>query len=215
MVSVGVGGLLLLQCAEGAEFSSDIFNQPATGELANTQAGGLLRDFLASADGALMPQRGWWLAGDDGQTITFLAQDPGGDGYVDVSFRIGARGWEIDSYGACLPSVVLPIGLGTASWMLDPNQLPGADDTEFLALVTERACASGRSAEGRIAPATIVYEQERILVLIAVGSPTGDVQTCQSNPQTPFVIRLAEPIGERRLLDGSFFPPHDPTQPLP
>jgi hypothetical protein len=214
--SVADASDLLFHCSEGPTFKADLFDGPATAELAASAAGGILRAFLASPDamGYPFPQHGWWLAGPDADVMTFIARGPGAVGYLAVGFRETAGTWQMASYGACRASVVLPNGLGPASWMLDPNAPSlAATDTQFVAMVTEEACASGHSAEGRIAPPTILYEPERILVIIAV-RPRSGIQSCQSNPQTRHVVRLNEPIGERRLLDGSFFPPHDPTQPI-
>jgi hypothetical protein len=176
----------------------------------------LLRAFLAGPDGReFLPQHGWWLAGANRQAMTFVALDPGGIGYVNVSFASDAAGWRLDSYGSCRARVVLANGLGTASWILDPAEAPPEPgDTEFVALVTEMTCASGQSSEGRIVPPTVLYEMERILVIFAV-RPLPGAQHCPGNPATRYLVELKAPIGERRLLDGSFLPPHDPMEPLP
>lgn len=206
---------LRFQCNYGQAFGAEVFDEPATAELATTATGALLRAFLATPDAGSypVPQHGWWLVAAQANATTFVARNAGDASFVDVSFQRSAGAWKVADYGSCRPSVILVEGLGTASWMLDGNA-PRAGDSEFKALVLEMSCASGQSAEGRIAPPTILYEPERILVIIAVRPPPEKVQTCQMNPQTPYVVRLREPIGNRRLLDGSFAPPHDPAQPI-
>jgi hypothetical protein len=205
---------LRFQCNHGQTFGAEVFDEPATAELATTATGALLRAFLTTPEAKSypVPQHGWWLVAAQANATTFVARIPGEAWFVDVSFERSAGRWKVADYGSCQPSVVLAHGLGPASWTFDGNA-PGAGDTEFKALVLEMSCASGQSAEGRIVPPTILYEPERILVIIAVRPPPGP-QTCQGNPQTPYVVHLAEPIGNRRALDGSFAPPHDPTQPI-
>jgi hypothetical protein len=106
-------------------------------------------------------------------------------------------------------------GLSNGDWILDPEApAPQPPDTQFVALVTERECASGKSSAGRIMAPSIIYEKDRILLIFAVRPPQGAVQTCQGNPATPYLIHLDQPIGDRRLLDGGSYPPHDATKPL-
>jgi hypothetical protein len=214
--SVGIADRLLFHCSEGPSFSSDVFEQPATAEMASFPEAKVLRAFLVTPDASgYLPLHGWWLGAADAESMVFVAQDRGGVGYVMVAFRKGAVGWLLDSYGACRLRVDLSGGLGNAAWILDPKvPAPAPGDTQFTALVTEEECASGQSAEGRIAEPRVLYEPDRILVILAV-RPRPGAQTCPSNPETPYVVRLKEPIGERQLLDGTYYPPHDPTQPLP
>lgn len=79
-------------------------------------------------------------------------------------------------------------------------------------LVEETACASGRTAEGRIDPPTIEWSDRVAIVTIAVRPAPGN-QTCPSNPTTPFTVELPGPLGWRTLLDGSHVPPAPPGTP--
>ena len=217
-MSGGDAASLVYSCGSGFPFRATVFDQPATAELADSEAAAVLRGFFTTADAAgFLPLHGWWLATANGATMTFLARDQGGGGFAYVTLHRGVAGWEFDSFGSCPASVVLAKGFGNASWILDAGAPPpGAGDTEFVAMVTEEACASGRPADGRIAPPTVIYEATRILVIFAVRSaPPNEFHTCQSNPPTRVVVKLTQPIGQRHLLDGGFFPPHDtePTRP--
>ena len=80
------------------------------------------------------------------------------------------------------------------------------------ALVTELACAGGRSADGRVVEPWVAADPEQVVVVFAVVASEG-VQTCPSNPASRVTVDLGEPLGNRRLLDGGRFPAGDPAQP--
>lgn len=92
---------------------------------------------------------------------------------------------------------------------------PGADlgpaSTSIDVLVNERACASGATAEGRIATPRIEYRDDAVVVTLGV-IPVPGMATCPGNPDTPFTVELTEPLGGRTLLDGSRTPPAEPTR---
>jgi hypothetical protein len=89
---------------------------------------------------------------------------------------------------------------GPATWWLDPAvDPPGPGSVEVHVLVEERACASGQSAEGRIADPVIVVGAHAVRITIGVFPAPGDVQSCQGNPATPFVVVLPEALGDRQL----------------
>jgi hypothetical protein len=96
-----------------------------------------------------------------------------------------------------------------ATWGIAPGQEIGPETTSFVALVTERECASGRSSEGRVVGPEIAATADAVVVSFAV-RPLGGAQECPGNPATPVEVRLDEPLGERRLLDGHRDPPAEP-----
>lgn len=99
-----------------------------------------------------------------------------------------------------------PVSAGTAEiadWTVD-----GAIDrtsTMIPLLVTERACNSGETAEGRI-QALVELSEAGVTVTITV-VPRPGAHDCPSNPATPFLLELPEPLGDRALLDGGAEPP--------
>jgi hypothetical protein len=76
----------------------------------------------------------------------------------------------------------------------------------------ERACASGRPADGRIVGPDVVGVNDLVLVTFAVRSLEGD-QNCPSNPASRVTVDLGEPLGNRTLLDGGTLPPREPVEP--
>ena len=148
--------------------------------------------------------------GQDATEAEYLAS--GDTGLATVIVALEGGEWRVVGWGQCHPSRVLPEGLNEAEWVLaDPDAIDPATTT-FEALVTERECASGESSEGRIVGPDILAAGEDLLVTFAVRPLEGDAFTCQSNPPTRVTVTLPEPLGDRRLLDGSTLPPREPIR---
>ena len=88
-----------------------------------------------------------------------------------------------------------------APWAVDPSADLGPETTEVSLLVNEVACASGRSAEGRIS-ADVDYRGDEI-VITAYVRPLDGGQDCPGNPNTPYLLELDEPLGDRTLVNGA------------
>ncbi|MGI8999064.1 MAG: hypothetical protein ACR2GO_05090 [Candidatus Limnocylindria bacterium] len=97
-----------------------------------------------------------------------------------------------------------------ASFRVAPGVALDPEMTEIGVLVTEQACNSGEDAQGRILEPEIIGGADSVTVVFAV-RPRGGGQDCQSNPETPFLLTLDEPLGDRQLLDGSEDPARDAT----
>jgi hypothetical protein len=104
----------------------------------------------------------------------------------------------------CPLMAVPPAGYTPATWALDPSVPFSAESTEIHVLVQEQTCASGRTAEGRIAQ-NVDLRADAVVVTLAVRSREG-LQTCQGNPPTPYVLHLGQPVGNRMLQDGGRWP---------
>lgn len=134
-------------------------------------------------------------------------------GAVDAA-TVGA----VDRKNVVISGVPIPDGpleprAGLASWWLDPAAgAPGRDATTIPALIREQACASGLPPEGRVVPPRIFYATDSVLVTFWVRRLPG-AQDCPGNPPFATEIELTEPLGERKLLDGSEVPPRDATVP--
>lgn len=89
-----------------------------------------------------------------------------------------------------------------APWEPAPDADLSASSTSIDVLVNEVGCASGQSAEGRIAEPEVVYEQDQVVVTIRV-IPVGGAAACPGNPDTPYTLELDQPLGDRALVDGS------------
>lgn len=113
--------------------------------------------------------------------------------------------WMVTSAGECSLQAVLR-GLGSAHLVVDPESPPTPDSEEIALLVTEAACASGESAEGRVEVVDVETNDEEVRVVLGVKPREGGGE-CPSNPQTPFTLQLGEPLGDRVVLDAAVLPP--------
>lgn len=98
--------------------------------------------------------------------------------------------------------------LGLASFRVAPDAELAPELTEIPVLVTQQGCNSGEDARGRIAEPWIVLDDHTVTVVFGVQTREG-MHTCQGNPETPHLLVLPEPIGQRALFDGSEVPPRD------
>lgn len=115
--------------------------------------------------------------------------------------------------GVPIPDTLAEPRADFATWWLDPaREKPGPEATTIPALIVERACASGKSPDGRLLPPQVFSSADAILVTVWVVRRPGG-QDCQGNPPFAIEIELTEPLGDRKLLDGSEVPPRDATVP--
>jgi hypothetical protein len=107
-------------------------------------------------------------------------------------------------------SLLQPVVPGNpATWTFAPDQEIGPETTEFVAMVTERECASGQSSEGRIVGPMVDAYDDRVVVTFEV-RPLGGAQECPGNPPTAVTVPLGQPLGNRALVDGGREPPAEP-----
>jgi hypothetical protein len=212
------GGETRYSCGGPPGFLPSLLDQPANAELEDHPSAAALRAAIAQVgiDIDMLPAQGYWLASRDERTASYLARDPRGeeDHFISASFeRNDAGGWDLGGWGGCRPEIVLD-GLNLASWVLDPDApQPDAAATTFAALVTERTCTGGQPMGGRLQPPTITYGPDTVVVVFAARPLEGDAFDCPGNPPTRVVVELREPLGQRELLDGGFFPPAEPVEP--
>ena len=155
----------------------------------------------------------WRLADRDETGAIFVAEvdAQARPGWASIEVRADANGWGSGGMGQCSPFVVLSAEFRRAGWILDPAFVtPTPGSTELHLLVGEMDCASGRSATGRMSVLAIEYAPATLTIVIGVRPLDGD-QTCQASPPTPALLRLAEALGARTLLDGGRWPPAAPS----
>lgn len=155
--------------------------------------------------------------------VIFARPTPSGERPFEIAaFQRGPDLWTMDLIGACQPRVVLDgtalDGLGNADWWLDTAApAAGADDRELHVLVHELAPCISEPAGIRVAPPILSYTEAAITITFGVAPLPGAPQDCDAigGPPilSPYAVALAEPPGERALLDGGVFPPRDATRP--
>jgi len=201
-------------CGGPPAFDPGVLDQEGRAELADDPAATALRAALAPTGGDIdeaLPDTGWIEVTRDESMVKFLA--PGGDGpglaIVRVVLRDGP--WTLESSGRCELLPEIPAGLDLAMFRVAPGQELTPETTEVDVLVQELACNSGQDARGRVRVDRIIPGDSGVIVVMAT-EPRGGAQDCPDNPETPFLLELPEPLGDRALLDGYSIPPRDATE---
>jgi len=113
--------------------------------------------------------------------------------------------------GAVVACVMLLSGCSTGPFASgEPADLalasePSADATELDVLVMERACASGRPADGRMSLDDVEVTPSEVRLQVSVRGLDGD-QDCQGNPWTPLTVQLDTEVGDRVIVDANESP---------
>jgi hypothetical protein len=150
------------------------------------------------------PNRNFRLLARTKRRAVFAAGHPPRMGYVLIVRE--RSGWDVETFGDCLRLRAVGASGSAATWRLDPAApAPTPESTEIPILVHERECASGEPATGRIADPQVRADANRIVVPVFVRPVEGGAE-CPGNPDTPYVLRLPEPLGDRALLDGGLVP---------
>lgn len=155
-----------------------------------------------------LPRGRWVVITIDDNLAIFATLSPESTGTVGIERR-GDR-WILTSMALserpCEPAVQLPPGLNRVAMRLDPDPLPDPTDTSIRLLVTELGCANGREMGDALKGPQIIETDDTVLVAFAVVPIAGTV-TCPGNPSTSVTIELSEPLGQRTLYDGLYYPP--------
>jgi hypothetical protein len=202
-----------LTCGEEDVFPAAAIQGPGGAELGGDAVAAGLRAVLAESGDPQLPRNGWHLVSQSDTQVRFVARARNESGWAVVALMDGPSGWSMDVAGECRLQFVLPPGIRIASWWLDPaTGFPAADATTFVAVVLE---ACGLPTAGRVTSPVVVYAADTVTVMFGVvpGVGGGQDSICLDSPPSPYRVVLAEPLGNRRLLDGSVIPPRDATKP--
>lgn len=142
-----------------------------------------------------------WFVLDGGQWQEEAVVERRGDRWLWAGEASGPR---------CEPALVLPEGLGRVDVHLDPDNLPSPQAAEITLPVTEQGCANGRVMGDALRGPQVVESGEAVVVAFAV-VPVAGGANCPDNPPTSVTITLSEPLGDRAIQDGLYFPPKTVT----
>lgn len=198
----------------GPAFPLRLLDEPGRAETFADPAAQALRRHLAEpgADFEWLPDAGWReVVRTETEVVYIGVAAPGTDPpYAEVSVSRDGDGWRVTGWGQCRLRADAGAGLGPASFRVAPGNDLTPEMTEIPVLITELACNTGQDARGRIGEPRIMLSVDAITVVFSV-RPRAGGQDCQSNPETPHLLVLPEPLGDRALLDGSEIPAGDAT----
>lgn len=204
------GPVQLLACdPAGPGWPASALDRPTDAETGTTAAAQALVAYIAGVTTTQLPESGWRELYRS-KTLALYEHDVP-DGLLVATVRATNGVWSGESAGPCQPRTWLGTSLSiAATWKLSVKT--SASSTTLKVIVTERACASGTSAKGRIAKPRITYDADRVVITIGVTPLTGK-QSCTANPGTRLTVTLSEPLGDRELYDGGPFPELKLVQP--
>ena len=211
-------GEVRYSCGGPPGFVPSLLDVPGAAEREAHPSAEALRAAIADIgpDIDFLPAAGWWLVSRDASSAQYLAPRPvvGDDPpFAHASVEVMDGAWRIAGWGDCRPEVLLE-GRNVATWVLDDTlPPPGPATTEVTAFVTERTCTGGQPMGARLQPPRITRTDDSVLVVFAAVPLEGDAFDCQGNPSTKVTFDLGEPLGDRQLLDGAFFPAVEPVAP--
>ena len=192
-------------------FDPDVLDVPGSEETGDDPPAAALRELLESGGGEAiyLPPTGWTVVGGTPGLVEFVAPR-GTDAYAFVLVESEGASWRVTGWGGCHPTAVLD-GVSLATWTYAEDEFrPAPDTTTFDAGVTERACTGGQAMGDRLLPPDIFYGEAEITIIFAA-RPLKGGHRCPGNPSSRVTVTLREPLGDRVLRDGAFFPASDPA----
>jgi hypothetical protein len=185
----------------------------AAGRAALDQARGYEGDALQ-----LAPEDGWYVVTSTDGLVGVMrdvaaVEDPVSPGaprnrelltvrWIDDATNL-TPGWYVEQGGTC----ALTVDLGDLTVpTTELRSTPDPRSHELQLLVTEETCNSGKDAEGRIEIVRLEETDERVALVLGI-RPRDGAQFCPSHPATPFTLTLAEPLGDREIVDAGLAEP--------
>lgn len=162
--------------------------------------------FLASDEGEFWPQEGWQLLHSTDQSAQLVARATDGNlAFMYLSNDASGWSWSGSSMAGdeCRLRFVVPDELNTVEWRIDPEGPELTEESTSIAVIlNERECVGGIEIGDRLVGPQVVMTDTQVFVAFAAQRPPGDAFTCQGNPDTPHVVDLPEPLGDRLLVEG-------------
>lgn len=96
-----------------------------------------------------------------------------------------------------------------AVWSLRKDARPTAATTSLWVNVQRLACNSG--VTGRVLEPSVEYTDSQLVVTFEVERDADNSGDCQATALVPYEVKLSEPIGDRRIIDGACLPEGEAT----
>lgn len=199
-------GDLIVSCPSGPSFPVSALSDIP--DLSVADPGGVtaaIAPFLESEEGVYWPQEGWRILHQTDDEVLLVHR--GADGLSFMSVVREGDGWEWSGASGpgseCPLQYVVPEGLNTVEWRLDPSASPpGPEDTRISVILNERECVSGQPIGDRLVEPQVVVTDTEVHIAFTAQRPPGDAFDCQGNPDDPFTVELPGPIGDRVVVEG-------------
>ena len=195
-----------LRTCGGQPFSLSVFSAPAGYQEEATGLAASLR-YEISID-RTMPRRGWRVIQRGRDWAELIAGKPKREGNVWLLFKKNDAGkWGVEEgWFGCWFSPARE-GASVGEWYVADGQRITAGARSLKVDVYEMECNSGKAAIGRVMKPVITYRPDWIVVTYFVRwKKDSGPEYCPLNPPVKKTLKLSEPLGDRTILDGGFYP---------
>jgi len=107
----------------------------------------------------------------------------------------------LGSLTSCASIAVAPHAPDPATWELAATAEVSAASTTIEVVATRLDCANG--VTGDLEAPTVVYGVEEVVIRIDAAYDGDGAANCLGNDGVPVTVELAEPVGDRVLIDGA------------
>jgi len=159
--------------------------------------------FLESGEGEFWSQIGWRVLEVVDNEKALLVNPTDGLEFMTLAWVEKTWDWSgSSSHGDCI-LVVEPLASdgSVVDWTLANPEQVNADSTVLQLLATEVACTSGQPIGDRLHEPEVTYTSDAILIKLTA-EPLSGSQNCPGIPAQPVQVELAEPVGERKIVDA-------------
>lgn len=111
--------------------------------------------------------------------------------------------WQLTSAGPCVQRLVGDDGVGAADVAL--AETPAQDETAWACWCASRHVRQAGAPRDAERWSSCRRPPEHVRLRLGVRRLDGD-QSCQANPATPVTVELADPLGDREVVDSSVVP---------
>lgn len=148
----------------------------------------------------------WRVLSGDEERLTlglghWTADGPARDAMVLSLEREEGR-WVPGGWGSCRLSTVLPAGRSEVEVL----RVVASADRTLTVRVHERQCTSARDPRSHLHEPEVVETDESVTI-VWTSEPMKGGADCPGNPSAERTVELAEPLGDRAVLDGGVYPP--------
>lgn len=192
-----------------------VFSGPAEAEHGDGGPEKALRRMLADDFPFPRPDHGWRLAAKRHGRALFLRGRLGAgfetpEQLEDLELERRGGRWQMRTSGSFCDMFTVSKGRFAGGWSLTPKQPPLGPDTHSLWVITGARCSRDQKPP-RVTPAFDEIAGKLVMTLWLKYPKTAGSgnEICAAGlpPWPPVAVDLPEPLGDRPLYDGAFFPP--------
>jgi hypothetical protein len=183
-----------------------VFAGPTEAEEGTGAPEAALRRFLEERLDPSAPTK-YWREVTATPTRVEFAQGRLAQGPLWLAFELSEGEWKPGLPGYCVPRTVRE-GSEALHWTIDRSRRLGPSSRRIrVRLAGNGGCDGGRSLDAAAGAPEFHQRGRRLAITIWAEALPPGLYTCQKRIEPPLTVKLPGRLGERRLFDGSTYPP--------